>query len=128
MTDTGGFLIGLIVHKANLQNRDGAPFVLKSILRSHPWLRHIFGDAGYGGQKLKGATDMIGRLVIDIVRQIPETTGIDVLWRRWVSALGANLRPAPSLFRAKTAVGTNLPIYLHQIGRRRVTLNRSQWW
>src|ERR1022692_3994835 len=64
VTDTEGFLIGLIVHKANLQDRDGAPFVLKSILRSHPWLRHIFADAGYAGQKLKGALDKIGRFVI----------------------------------------------------------------
>jgi len=58
--------------------------VLKSILRSHPWLRHIFADAGYAGQKLKGALDKIGRFVIDIVRRNPETKGFEVLSRRWV--------------------------------------------
>jgi len=84
ITDTEGFLIGLIVHKASLQDRDGAPFVLKSIVRSHPWLRHVFADAGYAGAKLKGALKKIGRFVLDIVRRNPQTKGFEVLPRRWV--------------------------------------------
>lgn len=84
VTDTEGFLIGLIVHEANLQDRDGAPLVLKSILHSHPWLRHIFADAGYAGQKLRTALREIGRFVLDIVRRNPETKGFEVLSRRWV--------------------------------------------
>src|SRR6266849_8260350 len=99
VTDTEGFLIGLIVHQANLQDRDGAPFVLKSILHSHPWLRHIFADAGYAGEKLKKALKKIGSFVLDIVRRKPHTKGFELLPRRWVvertfAWLGRNRRLA----------------------------------
>jgi transposase len=83
VTDTEGFLIGLILHEANLQDRDGAPFVLKSILRSHPWLRHVFADAGYTAENLKGALKKIGRFVLDIARRKPRTKSFEVLPRRW---------------------------------------------
>ena len=47
VTDTLGFMVGLVVHSAGIQDRDGAPEVLKSIRYSHPNLRHIFADGGY---------------------------------------------------------------------------------
>jgi len=105
VTDTEGFLIGLIVHQANLQDRDGAPFVLKSILRSHPWLRHIFADAGYAGDKLKKALKKIGSFVLDIVRRKPHTKGFEILPRRWVvertfAWLGRNRRLAKDFERS----------------------------
>lgn len=34
VTDTTGLMVGLVVHSASIQDRDGAPAVLKSILRS----------------------------------------------------------------------------------------------
>ena len=39
VTDTLGLLIGLVVHGADIQDRDGAPAVLNSIRHSFPWLR-----------------------------------------------------------------------------------------
>jgi transposase len=45
VTDTGGLLVGLVVHGANIQDRDAAPMVLKSILKRWPWLRHIFAPS-----------------------------------------------------------------------------------
>src|SRR6187549_4026599 len=41
VTDTLGNLVGLVVHEANTQDRDGAPCVLASIRSRYPWLRHI---------------------------------------------------------------------------------------
>jgi transposase len=49
VTDTLGLLFGLVVHAADIQDRDGAPAVLKSIRHACPWLRHIFADGGYAG-------------------------------------------------------------------------------
>ena len=46
ITDTIGFLIGFVIHAANIQDRDGAPHVLKSIRHTHPWLRHVFAPIG----------------------------------------------------------------------------------
>ena len=40
-------MVGLVVRSAGIQDRDGAPEVLKSIRYSHPNLRHIFADGGY---------------------------------------------------------------------------------
>jgi putative transposase len=53
VTDTAGHLVGLIVHTASIQDRDGAVAVLASIRRLYPWLRHIFADGGYAGDKLR---------------------------------------------------------------------------
>ena len=55
LTDTAGFLIAGIVHEASIQDRDGAPALLQLIRSAFPWLRHVFADGGYAGQKLKKA-------------------------------------------------------------------------
>ncbi len=52
VTDTLGLLVGLIVHAADIQDRDGAPEVLKSIRHRFPRLRHLFADAAYAGPQL----------------------------------------------------------------------------
>lgn len=54
VTDTVGLLIGLVVHSAGIQDRDGAPDVLKSIAARYPSLRHVFADGGEAGPKLAG--------------------------------------------------------------------------
>jgi putative transposase len=36
VTDTEGNLVGLVVHEANIQDRDGAPCVLASIRSRYP--------------------------------------------------------------------------------------------
>ncbi len=61
VVDTLGLLVGVVVHAADIQDRDGAPAVLKSILERWPWLRHIFADGGYAGPKLRGALQKIGK-------------------------------------------------------------------
>jgi putative transposase len=64
-TDTLGFLLLVLVHAADIQDRDGAPIVLKAMRYRFPWLRHIFADGGYAGDKLKqalaGEGDMISK-------------------------------------------------------------------
>ena len=47
ITDTCGFLLFVLVHAADIQDRDGAPDVLKAIRFRFPWLRHVFADGGY---------------------------------------------------------------------------------
>lgn len=68
VTDTVGFLVGLAVHGADVQDRDGAPDLLKSIVAHDPLPRHVFADGGYAGPKLKGALEKIGRLTIRTVQ------------------------------------------------------------
>jgi transposase len=84
LTDTLGFLIGLVVHSAGVQDRDGASEVLKSIRRSHPDLRHIFADGGYAGPKLRDALKGNGKWTIQVVKRSDTAVGFEVIPRRWV--------------------------------------------
>src|SRR5215213_4511788 len=47
VTDTLGLMLFVLVHGADVQDRDGAPALLKAIRHRFPWLRHIFADGGY---------------------------------------------------------------------------------
>jgi len=84
VTDTSGLLVGLVVHSAAVQDRDGAAQVLKSIVKRWPWLRHVFADGGYAGPKLKGTLNRIGRFALEIVKRTDKAKGFEVLPRRWV--------------------------------------------
>ena len=92
ITDTNGFLVHAIVHSADIQDRDGAPMVLRDIRYSFPWLRHVFADGGYAGDKLKTALTEIGDWTIEVIKRsdhvkpVPSKVegGFVVLPRRWV--------------------------------------------
>lgn len=84
VTDTIGLLVGLAVHGADVQDRDGAPDLLKSIMAHYPPVRHIFADGGYGGPKLKGALEKIERWTLQIVIRSDTAQGFEVIPRRWV--------------------------------------------
>jgi len=79
-----GFMVGLVVHSAGIQDRDGAPEVLKSIRGAYPDLRHIFADGGYAGPKLRGALEGAGNWTIQIVKRSDKAEGFEVIPRRWV--------------------------------------------
>ena len=84
VTDTLGLMVGLVVHGADVQDRDGAPEVLKSIRARWPWLRHVFADGGYAGPKLKAAMHRFGDWTIEIIKRSDTAKGFEVLPRRWV--------------------------------------------
>jgi transposase len=84
ITDTLGLMIGLLVHAADIQDRDGAPRLLRSIRHAYPWVRHLFADGSYAGPKLKGALEKIGRWTLEIVKRSDAALGFEVLPRRWV--------------------------------------------
>ena len=72
------------MHGANIQDRDGAPDLLKSIAAHSPRLRHVFADGGYAGPKLKRALEQIGRWTLQIVKRSDTAQGFEVIPRRWV--------------------------------------------
>jgi len=45
VTDTVEFLLSLVVHSPGIQDRDGAPDVLKAIVQRYPSLRHVFAPS-----------------------------------------------------------------------------------
>lgn len=74
----------LQVHPADIQDRDGAVGVIASIRRLYPWLRHLFADGGYAGDKLRDALAERGRWTIEIIKRSDTAKGFEVLPRRWV--------------------------------------------
>jgi transposase len=84
VTDTAGHLVGLVVHIASIQDRDGAVAVLASIRRLYPWLRHVFADGGYAGDKLRSALVGMGSWTVQIIKRSDTAQGFEILPRRWV--------------------------------------------
>ena len=84
ITDTLGLVVGLVVHAADRQDRDGAPKLLRSIRHASPWLRHLFADGSYAGPKLKGVLEKIGCWTLEIIKRSDAALGFEGLPRRWV--------------------------------------------
>lgn len=84
ITDTEGHLIGVQVHPADIQDRDGAVPLLTSIRTLCPWLRHLFADGGYAGDKLAVAAAEAGQWSLEIIKRSDKAQGFELLPRRWV--------------------------------------------
>jgi transposase len=85
VTDTEGHLIGLQVHPADIQDRDGAPAVLALVGALHPRLRHVFADGGYAGDKLRNAMTELGQWTLEIIKRSDAAKHtFELLPRRWV--------------------------------------------
>ena len=84
ITDTVGHVVAARVHAADTQDRDGAPPLLAAIRYLFPWLRHVFADGGYAGDKLTTALARHGQWRIEIVKRSDRSPGFSVLPRRWV--------------------------------------------
>lgn len=84
LTDTNGLLLAALVHPADIQDRDGAVPLLVSARFLFVWLRHVFADSAYGGEKLTDALASHGRWKIEIVKRSDAAKGFVLLPRRWV--------------------------------------------
>ena len=82
VTDVLGLLLMIVVHAANIQDRDGAPDLLKAAGKKYPCLRHIFTDGGYAGDKLRQA--MGDEWTLETVKRPDKAKGFVLLPRRWV--------------------------------------------
>jgi transposase len=84
LTDTSGLLVGAVIHTADVQDRDGAPDVLATVRTLCPWLRHVFADGAYAGEKLETVLIGKGEWTFEIVKRSDVAKGFEVLPRRWV--------------------------------------------
>jgi len=77
-----GFPLRIIVHDADIQDRDGIALLLANIKKRYPKLKLAWVDAGYQGPRVQ-ATAQREKLRIDVVKR-PRNKGFIVLPRRWV--------------------------------------------
>jgi len=83
VVDTLGLVIAVVVHAADIQDRDGAKLVLRKLAGRFSRLSLIWADGGYAGKLIEWAAEF-GQWVLEIVERSKETKGFSVLPRRWV--------------------------------------------
>jgi transposase len=76
-------LLSIVVHPADIQDRDGVRAVLHQARRSFPFIERIFADAGYQGPKAAKAVADTGSWVIEIVKRTDAHKFV-VIPKRWV--------------------------------------------
>src|SRR4051812_32718402 len=85
LVDTLGLLLVVVVHAANIQDRDGAKLVFAKAKGMGPWLRmeHVWADGGYAG-KLIAWVSSLCQWVLEIVKRNDDVKGFKLLPKRWV--------------------------------------------
>jgi len=107
LVDTLGLILGVKVHSAGLQDRDGAK-LLEPFLLLFGWLEVIFVDGGYAGRFLAWVADLPRRrhLRAEVVNKIHRHR-FEVLPMRWVVertfAWLGNFRRLSKDYEVKTA-------------------------
>jgi len=81
--DTLGLVLTVVVHAADVQDRDGTRLVLEKAKAQWSRLRWIWADGGYAGQWVAWVKDFCG-WVLDIIKRTDRHSGFQVLPRRWV--------------------------------------------
>jgi putative transposase len=86
LVDTLGLILAVVVHPANIQDRDGARLVLAKLTQAFGWLRLIWVDGGYAGnplsQWLKALLPRRG-LRLEVVKRT-ELHTFKILPKRWI--------------------------------------------
>ena len=75
--------MAVVVHPADIQDRDGAKLVIVRLLGKFPRLRLIWADAGYAGRLVEWVMAVSG-WVLEIVKRPRNRHRFEVLPRRWV--------------------------------------------
>ncbi len=83
MVDTLGLLIAVVVHAANIQDRDGAKLVLAKLKGICPRLELIWADGSYAGKLIEWVKECES-WALEIVKRCDNVAGFKVLPRRWV--------------------------------------------
>src|SRR3954466_10709008 len=89
--DTGGLLLGVIVHPADVQDADGAGDLPRRLKRLYPWLRVVFADGACDRLPVLLPCFLLG-LTLVIVRRLAGSAGFVLSrgsgWRsgRWAGS------------------------------------------
>jgi len=83
VVDTLGLLLAVVVHAANIQDRDGAKLVLAKLVGRFPRLKLIWADGGYTGQLVEWVWGLGGWL-LEIVKRPLDSHHFEVLPKRWI--------------------------------------------
>ena len=83
LVDTLGLLLRVVVHPADIQDREGARLLLADISHRLPRLQHLWADSGYTGDLIDWAKRKC-HLTLAVVTRPADQKGFVLLPRRWV--------------------------------------------
>jgi transposase len=75
--------LNVVVHSADVQDRDGAFHLLRRARRLFPFVERIFADGGYAGRKMALVVWRTGVWKLEIVKR-SDAKGFKVLPKRWI--------------------------------------------
>jgi transposase len=117
--------LSVIVHPANVQDRDGAAELLRTARRSFPFIDRIFADAGYQGPKMAEVVAKAGAWTLQIVKR-SDAHRFVVLPKRWIvertfAWISRNRRLARDFERYARTVAAFFRLAMIRIMLRRLT-------
>ena len=78
-------MLQVIVHPADIQDRDGGVLLLSTLFGLFPFLKKLFADGGYQGPQFKRAVaEILPELQVEIVKRSDQAKGFEILPKRWV--------------------------------------------
>jgi len=81
IVDTMGLLLAVVVHSADIQDRDGAKMVMENLRYRYFGIVKIFADGGYAGQLIEYVKEVFN-WVLEIVKR--DSTDFKILPKRWI--------------------------------------------
>ena len=117
--------MSVIVHPADVQDRDGARQVLRTARRLFPFIECIFADAGYQGPKMEKVIAGTGCWTLQIVKR-RDAHHFVVLPKRWIiertiAWISRNRRLARDFERYARTVAAFVRLAMIRIMLRRLT-------
>jgi putative transposase len=83
LVDTMGLLLMVVVHSADVQDRDGAKWVFEKAKGLYPNLQLVWADGGYAGALIAWLQQVCGWALQTVLRPVG-VKGFVLLPRRWV--------------------------------------------
>jgi transposase len=75
----------VIVHAANIQDRDGGAMLMAAMFGLYPFLLKLYADGGYqGGSFQSSMKTIMAQVKVEIVKRSDVAKGFAVLPKRWV--------------------------------------------
>ena len=117
------------MHPADVQDRDGAFYLLRRARRMFPFIERIFADGGYAGPKMALVAWRTGTWRVQIVKR-SDLTGFEVLPKRWIvertfAWISRNRRLARGFERYTTTVVAFVRLAMIRIMLRRLAATAS---